>query len=206
MVLFLASLCGLVFLISRNAEWREIDDNVVPPFYVFLLFPKNHTNIYRIPGGKSAEIVGELNRAVIASKKEILDKEIKVIIDEKNDGYLNLSDLSYLPTSDEGQALTRWREHLAPQGYTRGEWKREKIDSNVWRITLLLSDIKHARSEKYVFETDGVSVLRVKNMDSRSGVFEGAVALLGLFLCVLYLIGRWIMLRIIDRTRKKEQA
>lgn len=202
-MLLLASLCGLVFLIPRNAEWREIHDNVVPPFYAFLLFPTDHANIYRIPGGKSAEIVGELNRAVIASKKEILNNEIKVLIDEKSYGYLNLSDLSYLPTSDESQALTKWREHLVPQGYTQGEWKREKIDTNVWRITLLLSDSKHARSEKYIFETDGASILRVRNMDSRSGVFEGALALLGLLLCVLYLIGRWMMLRIIDRKQKK---
>ena len=66
------------------------------------------------------------------------------------------------------------------------------MDSTTWKITLFLVDSRHARSEEYVFETDGVNVSRVKDINTRSGVFEGVVALFCLLLVIAYVVVRWI--------------
>ena len=206
-VLIVVSLSCSVFLVNieyTNRGWRKFEDNAVPNFYAFLLFPPNHVSIYKVPGGDIGDIVGGLDRAVVASKKEILSGEVKVIVNENDDGYVKLFDLSYLPASDEKEMLEKWQRRLSLQGYTQGKWQREKINSNTWQVTLLLVDSKHARSEKYVFETDGVNILRVKDINSRSGVFEGAAALFGLFLVVLYVVSRWIFLKIRARVGSSE--
>ena len=170
----------------------------------FFYFPPNHVSIYKAPGGDIGGIIGRLDRAVVASKKEILSGEVKVIINEKDDGYVKLSDLSYLPTSGEKEMLEKWQRRLPLQGYTQGKWQRDKINRNTWQVTLLLIDSEHARSEKYVFETDGVNILRVKDINSRSGVLEGAAALFGLFLVILYVVVRWILLKIGVRVDSSE--
>lgn len=182
-----------VRIFSGNDRWHKLDDNAVPNIYQFLLFPKGNVDIYDGLGGN---IIGQLDRAVTASKKEILNKEVRVIVSQKEYGFMKLSDLSYLPVSEEKQMLDKWLESLSLQGYTQGKWEREKIGKDIWRISLFLIDSKHTRSEKYVFETDGVSVLRVRSIDSRSGVFEGALVFFGLILVIVYVAGRWLVGRI----------
>ena len=204
--LIVVLLLCLAFLANiGHTSWRKFGDTAIPNFYMFLLFPKNHVNIYKSASGDSEGIIGRLDSAVTASKKEILSGEIRIVINEKDDGYIKLSDLNYIPISGEDEMLEKWQRRLFLQGYTQGKWKSEKIDSNTWQITLLLVDSQHVRSDQYVFVTDGVNVLRVKDINSRSGIFEGVVALFGLFLVVVYVVVRWIFSKIGARVGSDER-
>ncbi len=154
-------------VIIRNADSsRNIKDNSS-----FLMFPTDQSYMYKTKYFKDTEILGKTERAVIVSCREAKSGIVKIIVNEKEDGYVKLSTLRYLPPDNYSKYIKDLEDVLHYQGYTSGKFVIKPLDSKVYSIVMVLKDSKHARQHEYRYKTDGDTVFEIKPIRVTSGLW-----------------------------------
>jgi len=137
--------------------------------HLFLIFPSDKSYVYKTKSFNSNEKLGKIDRAVTVSYPEIQSGIAEVILDEKECGYAAISTFNYLPPTEYDKYIINWKKYLKFQGYTDGQYEIKPARAKRYIVTFIMKDSKHARSHKYMYETDGKTICNIGPV----GVFSG---------------------------------
>jgi hypothetical protein len=169
LIIMSAMISVLATLYVSNVTINCIQPGLEHKRCFFITFPSDESYIFKTKSLSKNEIIGKVDRAITVSYPEIKANIAKIVLNEKEDGYVSIPTLSYLPPVEYAKYIINWRRSLKYQGYTDGQFEIKPIVGNRYSVTLTLKDSKHVRLHKYRYETDGNTVYDIKPISIFSG-------------------------------------
>jgi hypothetical protein len=146
--------------LSDPARPPEIEPEALGSLYHFLMFPRGEVPLYESRRLAADEVVGTLQRAVGVSQEERAADVVAVNTAGGDFLYARVSQLAFLPDSDDPAWIDRWRQAACPAG-AACSWQTEEGDDGGRIVRLSIVDREHARRDLFTYETDGARLLHV---------------------------------------------
>jgi len=156
---FLLYTVAAVLHLRSPGEMEEIAQDKLSPRYQFLMFPKDEVPLHQSTHLDPENVVGTLDRAVGVTHAEFVTGVVAVNVPPGQMAYARTSGLSLLPAPEATGLIARWQEAACPAASTC-EWSAKPLDQGVSLVRLSIVDHKHARSDRFVYETDGIRLTR----------------------------------------------
>ena len=160
LVAFLIYTVALVFQLRSPAEMKEIAQDKLSPRYQFLMFPTGEVPLYQSTQLDPDRVLGTLDRAVGVSHAEFVSGVVAANVPPGQMAYARVTELSLLPASDDPGLIERWQQAACPVSSTC-TWSAERLDRQTSLVRLSIVDHKHARNDRFRYETDGQRPTRV---------------------------------------------
>lgn len=144
----------------ENFKFDLISKNSFP--WELLMFPTERSYLFSDKGLNHSN-ESTLNDPVVVGKEEAMAGSVMKYFPDGTHAYVAYASLTLLPKN------TNKMKFRGSYGHNFSwEWKANKIDNDLYKITFDHSDNKHARTNRYIYITDGKKIFNVKR-----GVISG---------------------------------